>query len=231
MLQNGSHGSDVRHWQEFIGVANADGEFGPKTEVATKNFQKDNRLTPDGKVGPATLAKAISLGYETVTVVVKPVTIPSSASAFEGTRIEQINAAKLAKVAPALQTRARSFIAAAAADGVIIQITQGLRTFAEQDALFAKRPVVTKAQGGQSNHNYGTAIDVAPVIGGTVSFDEKLYRNFGKYADAAGLSWGGRWAHFTDLPHLELPGVPKPSVLIGIYRQGGLAAIWEKYGR
>lgn len=41
-----------------------------------------------------------------------------------------------------------------------------LRTFAEQDALYAQgrtdksKPEVTKARGGQSYHNYGLAIDV-----------------------------------------------------------------------
>ncbi|MEK4456343.1 M15 family metallopeptidase [Paenibacillus sp. FSL R10-2748] len=47
--------------------------------------------------------------------------------------------------------------------GVWIVITQGLRTYAEQDALYAqgrngdKRPKVTKVRGGYSNHNFGFA--------------------------------------------------------------------------
>src|SRR5688572_22238652 len=47
-----------------------------------------------------------------------------------------------------------------------VRIVQGLRTVKEQDALFAKGrttpgPIVTKARGGKSYHNYGLAIDFA----------------------------------------------------------------------
>jgi hypothetical protein len=38
-----------------------------------------------------------------------------------------------------------------------VRIAQGLRTFAEQDALYKQRPKVTNAKGGQSVHNYGFA--------------------------------------------------------------------------
>ena len=36
----------------------------------------------------------------------------------------------------------------------------GLRTYDEQDKLYAKRPRVTNARGGQSMHNFGVAADV-----------------------------------------------------------------------
>ncbi len=47
-----------------------------------------------------------------------------------------------------------------------IRIVQGLRTFEEQDALYAQgrsKPgnIVTNSRGGQSYHNYGLAIDFA----------------------------------------------------------------------
>lgn len=233
LLKKGSHGAEVKHWQAFIGVT-PDGDFGTNTENVTKQWQLNHGLDADGKVGDNTIAKAKILGYETSVIVEKPVTVPSSTSIFDGDRITQINEAKLAKVAPKLQVKVRAFIAAAKADGVIIQVTQGLRTFIEQDGLYAQGRTkpgmrVTNARGGQSNHNYGMAVDVAPVVNGKVSFDEKLYK-FGKWADASGLSWGGRWKSFTDLPHLELPNIPKPSVLIQTYRNGGLFAVWTKYG-
>ena len=48
--------------------------------------------------------------------------------------------------------------------GIYIRITQGLRTIAEQNALYAqgrttKGNVVTNAKGGYSWHNFGYAID------------------------------------------------------------------------
>ena len=44
--------------------------------------------------------------------------------------------------------------------GVRLRFSYTLRTFAEQDALFIKRPKVTNARAGQSFHNYGLAFDI-----------------------------------------------------------------------
>ena len=54
-----------------------------------------------------------------------------------------------------------------------VRIAQGLRTFAEQDALYAQGRTkpgakVTNAKGGQSIHNYGLAVDIYPVINGKI---------------------------------------------------------------
>jgi peptidoglycan hydrolase-like protein with peptidoglycan-binding domain len=38
---------------------NADGDFGPGTEQALKNWQAANGLTADGIAGPATLARLL----------------------------------------------------------------------------------------------------------------------------------------------------------------------------
>ncbi len=93
-----------------------------------------------------------------------------------------------------------------------IRIVQGLRTFAEQDALFAKRPRVTKAKGGQSLHNYGVAVDFCLIIDGKeVSWDLKKDWDGDKIADwmevvsifrKASFEWGGTWK-FTDNPHFQ----------------------------
>ncbi|BBP87504.1 hypothetical protein BsIDN1_11220 [Bacillus safensis] len=49
-------------------------------------------------------------------------------------------------------------------EGIFVQITSGYRSFAEQNKLYsqgrtAPGKIVTNAKGGQSNHNYGLAID------------------------------------------------------------------------
>ena len=41
-----------------------DGEFGPKTEAALREYQKKNGLDADGVAGPATYAKLLG-GYTT----------------------------------------------------------------------------------------------------------------------------------------------------------------------
>lgn len=57
-LRVGSKGEDVQRVQKALGIA-ADGDFGPGTERAVKAWQSANGLTPDGVVGPKTLAKLI----------------------------------------------------------------------------------------------------------------------------------------------------------------------------
>ncbi|WP_305953442.1 M15 family metallopeptidase [Paenibacillus sp. P32E] len=59
-----------------------------------------------------------------------------------------------------------------------IVITQGLRTIAEQDALYAQgrtKPgqIVTNARGRTSYHNFGLAVDFALLLpnGSSVSWD------------------------------------------------------------
>lgn len=97
-----------------------------------------------------------------------------------------------------------------------IRIVQGLRTFPEQDQLYAQGRTapgkkVTKAKGGQSYHNYGLAIDFCLVIKGTeISWDTAKDYDGDHQADwleviqvflkAGGWTWGKA---FNDLPHLE----------------------------
>jgi peptidoglycan L-alanyl-D-glutamate endopeptidase CwlK len=97
-----------------------------------------------------------------------------------------------------------------------VRIAQGLRTFAEQDALFNKKPKVTNAKGGQSVHNYGFAVDIVLIIDGkTASWDTHKDWDGDKISDwdecvkvfaAHGWSWGGNWASFKDMPHFDKIG-------------------------
>lgn len=57
-IQKGSTGRAVRVWQIIVGVK-ADGEFGDKTVIATKKFQKAHGLKEDGIVGKNTWAKGL----------------------------------------------------------------------------------------------------------------------------------------------------------------------------
>jgi lysozyme len=63
MMRRGSTGPDVVAWQAFLRSEGyttiaADGVFGVATEIATRELQRARGLTPDGIVGPATLAAA-----------------------------------------------------------------------------------------------------------------------------------------------------------------------------
>jgi len=52
-LRKGSTGQDVRKLQAALHLF-TDGQFGELTEIALKEFQKDNGLVPDGIAGPQT---------------------------------------------------------------------------------------------------------------------------------------------------------------------------------
>ena len=105
-----------------------------------------------------------------------------------------------------------------------VRITQGLRTFAEQDALYKQRPKVTNAKGGESIHNYGFAVDIVLIIDGkTASWDiHKDWDNDGiadwdecvKIFAKHGWSWGGSWQSFKDFPHFDKIGFNNWRVLI-----------------
>jgi peptidoglycan L-alanyl-D-glutamate endopeptidase CwlK len=66
---------------------------------------------------------------------------------------------------PILQEKIISVIDSAAHNGWKYYITSGVRTIAEQDAIYQigrSKPgkLVTNARGGQSYHNFGCAVDV-----------------------------------------------------------------------
>jgi peptidoglycan hydrolase-like protein with peptidoglycan-binding domain len=56
ILKKGDNNDTVKKIQAVLGVEQI-GNFGPKTEIAVIEFQKKHGLTPDGVVGPTTLAK------------------------------------------------------------------------------------------------------------------------------------------------------------------------------
>lgn len=102
-----------------------------------------------------------------------------------------------------------------------IRIIQGLRTFKEQDDLYAigrtkAGKKVTNAKGGQSIHNYGLAVDICLVIDEkTASWDTAKDWDNDTVADwyecvkifaKSGWNWGGNWIKFKDLPHFEKKG-------------------------
>jgi peptidoglycan L-alanyl-D-glutamate endopeptidase CwlK len=125
--------------------------------------------------------------------------------------IDQRSAKNIATLHPQVAKLATELIEQAAAAGISVKVISGLRTYAEQDALYAQgrtKPgeIVTKAKGGYSIHNFGCAFDV-----GIFSKDGKKY--YGEHADYArvgklgemlGLEWGGRWTSFVDEPHFQL---------------------------
>ncbi|OMF48714.1 M15 family metallopeptidase [Paenibacillus peoriae] len=135
-------------------------------------------------------------------------------------QIQKKSLNRLVGLNPAFKLVMEKLIERCYARGVWIVITQGLRTYAEQDDLYAQgrtKPgkVVTDARGGHSNHNFGFAADFALLLrnGRTVSWDtlrdddkDSLpdWSEVVEEAKRLGLEWGGDWRSFKDMPHLQM---------------------------
>lgn len=101
--------------------------------------------------------------------------------------------------------------------GCDYQMISGNRTWAEQDALFAQGPTVTRARGGSSWHNFGIAGDFGVFKDGDYLDDgsraqqilaERVHKAVSLTAGEAGMSWGGNWKSIVDTPHFQLAGFP-----------------------
>jgi len=124
--------------------------------------------------------------------------------------IDERSAKNIATLHPSLQPLATKLIELAVDRGITAKVISGLRTYAEQNELYAQgrtKPgnIVTKAKGGQSWHNFGTAFDIGIFSGdGKKYFGESpAYKTCGEIGESLGLEWGGRW-QFVDEPHFQL---------------------------
>ena len=97
-------------------------------------------------------------------------------------------------------------------EGIYVQITEGYRSNQRQTELYNQgrtKPgeIVTNAKAGQSNHNYGIAIDFVLVSKDgqrtlwNVNSDWRRVAEIGK---SLGFEWGGDWSSFKDYPHLQM---------------------------
>lgn len=221
-----------------------DGDFGKATHQAVIAAQRSMGLTADGVVGPKTwegLDEAFQPGVDNFTS--SGVLNPQQVAAAEAQVPHPASLGghpRLAGVHPILIGKAMAMIRLAADDGYTIRVTQGLRTFAEQDALYAQGrtrpgPRVSNAPAGASAHNYGAAVDVAFLVSGKLSWDVALYKNLGPWIKrVGGLEWGGDWSKFKDYPHIQLAGLPPTKVMLAAYRAAGggkrgIEAVWARF--
>lgn len=95
--------------------------------------------------------------------------------------------------------------------GVRLRFSHVYRTKEEQDKLYAKRPKVTNAKGGQSIHNYGLAFDIVILFDkdGNGTFEtaswivDRYFMIVVDYFKSKGYEWGGEWKKFKDNPHFQ----------------------------
>jgi peptidoglycan L-alanyl-D-glutamate endopeptidase CwlK len=111
---------------------------------------------------------------------------------------------------PVFMQRALLVFARMEARGYQMALLEGYRSPERQDSLASIGPNVTRARAYQSQHQYGLALDAAPVLNGRLVISERdpwamqAYQVFGEEAEKLGLVWGGHWT-FRDYGHIESP--------------------------
>lgn len=213
---------------------------------------------PAGTVAPLPQLEAAGVGIGLPAVAELPVLsiAPPDSIAFA----EMDKRGKAKNLCPIFRERLVMFAETLAARGMKALIADGLRTFAEQDKLFeigrrgvAGEAKVTNARGGQSNHNYGLAVDLYPVLrdskgkervftevprNASVEFGRAfaaIQNAIGDVSEALGLFWGARFAGLVDTPHVQLLAQHdmSPKECLAVFRANGddLTAVWDEATR
>lgn len=156
--------------------------------------------------------------------------------------MDHTSEARLSLVCPALADKIRQLAEMLLQEGIEIRVTQGLRSWAEQDALYAQGrtapgKIVTNAAGGHSYHNFGMAVDVAPMDQSQQpdwNVAHPAWQRIVQVGTSLGLDSGAQWRTFKDWPHLQLTGrfpegAPSDEAR-QIFRDAGAMALWQDAG-
>ena len=111
-----------------------------------------------------------------------------------------------------------------------INITQTLRSIEYQNKLYAQGRtlpggIVTNAQGGNSMHNYGIAVDFAVIKNGKYltdmqESDHPYYNECGKIAKQIGFFWGGDFKNIHDTGHIQFTGKYDNNTALALLKSG-----------
>jgi len=169
-------------------------------EAMISAVQKALGIDVDGRAGPQTWGAVY-------TKIVGP--LPAEAEEANISAVDPRSETLIATLLPEVRPYARALVQKAAAAGIRIKVISALRTYEEQDRLYAQGrtapgTVVTNAKAGQSNHNFGIAFDVGVFEGNKYLGDSPKYKAVGALGIELGLEWGGNWKSIVDQPHFQL---------------------------
>lgn len=146
---------------------------------------------------------------------------------------------RLDRLHPSVRARGAALLELCSHSGLAVLVSQGTRTWEEQDALHAKgrtipplgrKYFVTRARGGQSYHNFGLAFDIVVLDAVTKAGwedDHPGWRIAGALGKSVGLEWGGDWAKLKDLPHFQYTGGLSLPQCRDLY-PSGLDELWRR---
>lgn len=171
-----------------------------------KAIQRHVGADPDGVFGPVTAGRVLAELRHGIR--------PEMGSDLDASALDARTREHIASLDPKARARFEQFArlakATAATFGCDFIGIEGHRTWEEQDALYQKRPKVTNARGGFSNHNFGIAMDFG-VFRGKSYQDEanpdlarRVHEACAVHARKLGFEWGGDWKWLRDFPHYEI---------------------------
>ncbi|WP_371367029.1 M15 family metallopeptidase [Pseudomonas sp. QL9] len=169
-------------------------------EAMISAVQQALGIDVDGRAGPQTWGAVY-------TKIVGP--LPAEAEEANISAVDPRSETLIATLLPEVRPYARALVQKATAAGIRIKVISALRTYEEQDKLYAQGrtapgTVVTNAKAGQSNHNFGIAFDVGVFEGNKYLGDSPKYKAVGALGIELGLEWGGNWKSIVDQPHFQL---------------------------
>jgi peptidoglycan L-alanyl-D-glutamate endopeptidase CwlK len=155
--------------------------------------------------------------------------------------LDAISKVRLEQVNPSLAAAIAQMDVILSGEGIQFRVTQGLRTWAEQNALYAQGrtipgSIVTNAKGGESWHNLGVAVDLVPMdqIPPQPDWDisHPVWQRMIQVAESLGLYSGSEFICLKDYPHLQETGrfpIAAPNdEARQIYSLQGAQAFWNE---
>lgn len=157
--------------------------------------------------------------------------------------MDAISQTRIEEVFPPLRDKISSLFTIMESSGIELRVVQALRSWPQQDALFAQGrtapgAIVTNVRGGYSYHNFGLAVDIVPS-----QFDldqpynpdwnskHPVWQRMETAGMSLGLDSGAAWRTFPDAPHFQLTGkwpesAPSDEVR-ELFKSGGIEAVWN----
>ncbi len=173
--------------------------------------QQEIGVMADGKPGPRTWEAIYKRVCGGESAAGQPATPPEDC----GEMVDERSEKSIVTLQPEVRPYARALVKKAASMEITIKVISGLRTYEEQDDLYAQGRtksgcIVTRARGGYSNHNFGIAFDIGVFNGSRYVEESPVYKAIGAIGTDLGLDWGGNWKSIKDEPHFQLrPGWAK----------------------